>query len=157
MWALLGSIVLSFALVPAALARPVNLPGALAGGVEVCRPYRCFTTPADRETATQVLSYQDGMANVRVGKETVVADPNDVVLKLKGCSLTLRSHLARRFCPGLEAPGIAFSIRTNKSRNGTGRPVSSLGSPTVSRRRQPSNLQRCSTFAGCLQRQIGNG
>jgi len=86
--ALLGSIVLSFALVPRALARPVNLPGALAGGVEVCRPYRCFTTPADRETAIQVLSYQDGMANVRVGKETVVADPNDVVLKLKGCSLT---------------------------------------------------------------------
>ena len=98
--ALLGSIVLSFALVPPALARPVNLPGALAGGVEVCRPYRCFTTPADRETAIQVLSYQDGMANVRVGKETVVADPNDVVLKLKGCSLTLRSYLARRFCPG---------------------------------------------------------
>jgi hypothetical protein len=48
----------------------------------------------------QILSFQDGMANVRIGKEAFVADPSHVVLKLKGCSLTLRSYFAKRFCPG---------------------------------------------------------
>jgi hypothetical protein len=32
--------------------------------------------------------------------EKNIADPNHVVLKLKGCTLTLRSYLAKRFCPG---------------------------------------------------------
>ena len=46
----------------------------------------------------QVLSFQDGIANIRLGKEVMGADPSDVLLKFTGCTLTLRSYLAKRYC-----------------------------------------------------------
>jgi len=97
---LLGNLLLSFALLTPAVGRPLNLPGTLAAGVQVCNPHGCITTPGGKETPAHILSYQNGIVNARIGKETFVADPDDVVLTLKGCSLTLRSYLAKRFCPG---------------------------------------------------------
>jgi hypothetical protein len=87
-------------LVGAALGRPIDLPGALVEGVQVCSPAKCHTTPKGRETPVHVLSFQDGIANIRLGKETMGADPDDVLLKLTGCTLTLRSYLAKRYCAG---------------------------------------------------------
>ena len=91
---------LSLALSLSAHARPINLPGALEGGVQVCSPAKCLRTSRDRETPVQILSFQDGIVNVRIGRETMGADPDDVVLKLQHCTLTMRSYLAKRYCPG---------------------------------------------------------
>src|SRR5687767_12736445 len=88
------------ALVVAAHAAPVNLPGALPGGVQVCSPAKCLTTPNGRETPVQVLSFQDGIANIRLGTDILGADPNQLLVKLQGCTLTLRSYLAKRYCAG---------------------------------------------------------
>jgi hypothetical protein len=100
MQVVLASIIMSITLAVMAHASPINLPGTLAGGVQVCSPYNCLTTAGNRETPVRVLSYQDGLANVRIGNETMVADPNHIVLELKRCRLSLRSYLAKRFCPG---------------------------------------------------------
>jgi hypothetical protein len=97
---LIASTFLSLATTFTTLARPIDLPGTLAGGVQVCSPRRCLTTARGEQAPVKILSYQDGMANVRVGNEIMVAYPSDVVLKFKGCTLTLRSYLAKRFCPG---------------------------------------------------------
>ena len=95
---LLAIGVLTLALVISVDGRPIDLPGALAGGIQVCSPAKCLTTANGRETPVQILSFQDGIANIRLGKEVMGADPNDVLLKFTGCTLTLRSYLAKRYC-----------------------------------------------------------
>jgi hypothetical protein len=100
----LAPAALSSALVVSAHAAPINLPGALSGGVQVCTPAKCLTTPYGRETPVQVLSFQDGIANIRLGTDTMGADPNQLLLKLPGCTLTLRSYLAKRYCAGWKPP-----------------------------------------------------
>lgn len=60
-------------------AKDVNLPGSLAGGVEICSVdgTGCIITPEDKETPVKVLSYRD-----RKG-EAVVLFPESSMWRLQ--------------------------------------------------------------------------
>ncbi|MCJ2039563.1 hypothetical protein MKK55_11510 [Methylobacterium sp. J-059] len=87
------------------MALMVNLPGAVAGGVEICTAtgHRCIQTPADAETPVQVVSYRDGEgeAVVMYHGERYVAQTNHVSVMFKGCNASLASYVQNKMCPGV--------------------------------------------------------
>lgn len=88
-----------------ALALMVNLPGAVAGGVEICTAggNRCVQTPGDAETPVKVVSYRDGegQAVIMYRGERYVVQTNHVTVLFKGCNASLASYVQNKMCPGV--------------------------------------------------------
>lgn len=88
-----------------AMALMVNLPGSVAGGVEICTAtgHRCIQTPEDGETPVKVVSYRDGEgeAVILYRGERYVARTNNVTVTFKGCNASLASYVMNKMCPGV--------------------------------------------------------
>ncbi len=100
-------IFILFAFIPfSAEARTINLPGTIAGGVNICTidSHQCVTTSADRESPVKVISYRDGKgeALIRYLGQTFVATATNVVVVYKGCRVSLYSYTIGSLCPGLK-------------------------------------------------------
>ena len=103
-WLLPLSIVLTVS--APAIAKNINLPGSVAGGVDLCvvGTTECITTPDDQETPVTVLSYRDGKGEALIllqGKQYVAA-PNQISVSYKGCDLSLSSFIIGSLCPGIK-------------------------------------------------------
>ncbi len=100
---LLSAIAL-FAAGPA-FALMINLPGAIAGGVEICAAsdHRCINTPDAGETPIKVVSYRDGEgeAVIMYRGNRYVAQANHVTVMFKGCNASLASFVQNKMCPGV--------------------------------------------------------
>ena len=83
----------------------INLPGAIAGGVEICAAsdHRCINTPDAGETPIKVVSYRDGEgeAVIMYRGNRYVAQANHVTVMFKGCNASLASFVQNKMCPGV--------------------------------------------------------
>lgn len=88
-----------------ATALMVDLPGTVAGGVEICtvRDHRCISTPDDAETPVQVVSYRDGEGEAVIvyRGERYVAQARNLAVRFKGCNASLASFVQNKMCPGV--------------------------------------------------------
>jgi hypothetical protein len=79
--------------------KPVNLPGSIEGGVEVCTAQgQCKDTPEDAETAGTVLAADGAYAIVKVGDDTLKTESKFVGLNTKACNIKLDAYLNGTTC-----------------------------------------------------------
>jgi hypothetical protein len=79
--------------------KPVNLPGSIEGGVEVCTAQgQCKDTPDGAETEGMVLASDGAYAIVKVGNDMLKTESKFVGLNTKACNIKLDAYLGGLTC-----------------------------------------------------------
>ena len=105
-WILAGMLAGAFFVGKAHAAQPINLPGEVLGGVELCNMRgECSDTFSDNSTTARVISYDQNKGTlVAINGEQFFVTGNQVSLTYKGCRMSLASYVLRSFCDGKPWP-----------------------------------------------------
>lgn len=100
---LVAALMMGAAGTSGAMARMINLPGTVKGGVDMCHvdTHKCITSPDDGNAKVDVISYRDGEGQVVINYngQRYVVWPNQVIVKYKGCEVNVASIIMNKLPP----------------------------------------------------------